>query len=104
MVTASNEGNLKVWDISASQPELIAEKALAIGAVQCLSSCPENPFIHGLGGDFKAKNFGVWDITKMETGRNMSIRNYRFCKFTSKLCFFSQLCKGSDLGSKLRWQ
>ncbi|XP_077293530.1 PWP1 homolog no child left behind [Arctopsyche grandis] len=67
MVTSSNEGNLKVWDVSTSQPELIAEKALAIGAAQCLSSCPENPFVFAAGGDFKAKNFGVWDVTKMET-------------------------------------
>lgn len=75
MVTASNEGNLKVWDITSSQPELVAEKALAIGAIQCLSSCPENPFIYSLGGDFKAKNFGVWDITKMETGLEFLTRN-----------------------------
>lgn len=74
LTTASAEGTLKIWDCGAkeneSQPVFIFEKNAGIGAIHCLGSCPDNPFIFSAGGDKNSNNFDIWDVMKYSAVQN----------------------------------
>ncbi|XP_067000824.2 periodic tryptophan protein 1 homolog [Anabrus simplex] len=73
LITSSNEGELKTWDImgeGSNSPVFISEKNMGIGAVQCLGACPDLPFIICAGGDKKSNNFEVWDLYHQDAAVN----------------------------------
>ncbi|XP_066596151.1 periodic tryptophan protein 1 homolog [Prorops nasuta] len=66
LITTSNDGNIKVWDISTeTEPALVWQKKTNLGAIQCLASNPDNPLILAVGGDNKAHNFKVMDLSEI---------------------------------------
>lgn len=62
LVTASMDETVKVWDVASDKPALIEELKMNLGVIQCLSACPDWPFVFCMGGDNKENNFKVWDI------------------------------------------
>ncbi|KAJ8869490.1 hypothetical protein PR048_028481 [Dryococelus australis] len=62
LVTAGCESVVKIWDLNTTKPELVAEKKMKLGAIQCLDSNPDLPYIMCAGGDNKKNNFQVWDV------------------------------------------
>ncbi|XP_057341781.1 periodic tryptophan protein 1 homolog [Microplitis mediator] len=68
LVTASDDGVIKVWDSLVPQLlEPVWETETNLGAIQCLTSSPDSPFIIAAGGDHKSNNFKVWDLTEVTT-------------------------------------
>lgn len=70
LVTASNDGVIKVWDIiNNTEPCLVWEHKSSLGALLCLAASPDNPFVFSVGGDNKAHNFKVFDFFEKSEGR-----------------------------------
>lgn len=66
LLTSANDGNIKVWDIiKHEEPLCIWEKKTKLGALLCVASNPDNPFIFSAGGDNKSHNFQVFDFSKV---------------------------------------
>ncbi|KAK9820102.1 hypothetical protein WJX72_006156 [[Myrmecia] bisecta] len=60
LATGSTDKQVKLWDVSSQQPNLIATEDLKVGAVFSASFCPEAPCYVAAGG---AKGtVAVWDI------------------------------------------
>lgn len=71
LVTASNDGVMKVWDILDNRdPCVVWEKKTNLGALQCLSANPDSPFVFAVGGDNKSQNFKVMDLSEISEVRN----------------------------------
>ncbi|KAL0281215.1 UNVERIFIED_CONTAM: hypothetical protein PYX00_002270 [Menopon gallinae] len=60
LATASQDGMYKVWDISGT-PEVVSERNLKIGEIQCLETAPDEPFLVASGGDRKNRNMLVFN-------------------------------------------
>jgi len=70
LITASNEGSLKVWDLAdTSKPSCVWEMDLKIGSVQCLDVCPDFPFTIAAGGDKKSRHLLVQDLSAYAPGK-----------------------------------
>nr|XP_031827414.1 periodic tryptophan protein 1 homolog [Nomia melanderi] len=66
LLTSANDGNIKVWDIvKHEEPVCVWEKKTKLGALLCVASNPDNPFIFSAGGDNKSHNFQVFDFSKV---------------------------------------
>lgn len=69
LVTSSDDGVVKVWDaIKPDNLEFVWENQTNLGALQCLSACPDSPFVVAAGGDNKSHNFKVWNLLETEAG------------------------------------
>ncbi|KAK6644931.1 hypothetical protein RUM43_001207 [Polyplax serrata] len=64
LCTTCQDGQMKVWDIQSKKPECVHERNLKIGAIHCLDSAPDLPFIMASGGDNKSKNLIVFNAMK----------------------------------------
>lgn len=70
LTSSSQDGVIKVWDIiNNTQPLHIWEQRSSLGALQCLASNPDNPFVFAVGGDNKSNNFKVIDFTEISEVR-----------------------------------
>lgn len=70
LVSCSNDGIMKVWDlVDHKNPELVWEKKSNLGAIQCLAANPDNGFVFASGGDNKAHNFKVLDLSEISAGK-----------------------------------
>ncbi|XP_011869774.1 PREDICTED: periodic tryptophan protein 1 homolog [Vollenhovia emeryi] len=69
LVSCSNDGVIKVWDIDQKVPTLVWEQTSNLGAIQCLAANPDNGFIFTVGGDNKAHNFKVLDLMEVPAVR-----------------------------------
>lgn len=70
LVTAANDGVIKVWDIiNHTEPWTVWEKKTNLGALLCLASNPDNPFVFAVGGDHKSHNFKVFDFQEISEVR-----------------------------------
>ncbi|XP_036148682.1 periodic tryptophan protein 1 homolog isoform X2 [Monomorium pharaonis] len=67
LVSSSNDGVIKTWDIGKKSPTLIWEQMSNLGAIQCLAANPDNGFVFIVGGDNKEHNFKVLDLMKIPT-------------------------------------
>ncbi|XP_053970552.1 periodic tryptophan protein 1 homolog isoform X1 [Hylaeus volcanicus] len=66
LVTSANDGVIKVWDIiNHTDPYLVWEKKSNLGAVQCLASNPDDPFVFIAGGDNKSHNLKVFNFMRI---------------------------------------
>ncbi|KAK2588421.1 hypothetical protein KPH14_004420 [Odynerus spinipes] len=66
LVTSSNDSVVKVWDILDNKdPCVVWEKKTNLGALQCLAANPDSPFVFAVGGDNKAHNFKVIDLSEI---------------------------------------
>ncbi|XP_043262649.1 periodic tryptophan protein 1 homolog [Colletes gigas] len=66
LVTSANDGVIKVWDtINHTDPCLVWEKKTNLGAIQCLASNPDDPFVFTVGGDNKSHNLKVFNFLKI---------------------------------------
>lgn len=68
LVSCSNDGVIKIWDIAQNDPTFIWEQTSNLGAIQCLAANPDNGFIFTVGGDNKEHNFKVLDLMEIPTG------------------------------------
>jgi len=68
LVSCSNDGVIKIWDIDQESPILIWEQTSNLGAIQCLAANPDNGFVFTVGGDNKEHNFKVLDLIEIPTG------------------------------------
>jgi len=62
LVTSSADKFVKVWDIMRDKPDCVMEQQLPLGYLQCLSGCPDAPFVVVAGGDNPCNNLKVFDI------------------------------------------
>ena len=70
LVSSASDGVVKIWDaLNAEELELVCEKNMNLGDLQCLAPSPDSPFIFAIGGDNKSHNFKVWDILESEKGK-----------------------------------
>lgn len=69
LVTVSADESVKVWDIMNGKPKSVEQHNPGLGALQCLSACPDAPFVFCAGGDKKDDNFKVWDIRQSINGK-----------------------------------
>lgn len=70
LVTSANDGIMKVWDIiNHTDPCLVWEKKSNLGALQCLASNPDDPFVFIVGGDNKSCNHRVLNFSKIAEGK-----------------------------------
>ncbi|CAK9831417.1 Periodic tryptophan protein 1 homolog [Anthophora retusa] len=70
LVTSANDGVIKVWDIiNNTEPWLVWELKSNLGALLCLASNPDSPFVFAAGGDNKAHNFKVFDFSEISQVR-----------------------------------
>ncbi|XP_024881341.1 periodic tryptophan protein 1 homolog [Temnothorax curvispinosus] len=69
LVSCSNDGVIKMWDIDQKDPTLIWEQTNNLGAIQCLAANPDNGFVFTVGGDNKEHNFKVLDLMEISTVR-----------------------------------
>ncbi|XP_071574920.1 periodic tryptophan protein 1 homolog [Temnothorax nylanderi] len=69
LVSCSNDGVIKIWDIDQKDPTLIWEQTNNLGAIQCLAANPDNGFVFTVGGDNKEHNFKVLDLMEISTVR-----------------------------------
>lgn len=69
LVTSSSDKSVKVWDILSDKPDCLLEQDLKLGFLQCLSGCPDAPFVVGVGGDNRDDNFKVFDIREYDKVR-----------------------------------
>ncbi|KAF7386330.1 hypothetical protein HZH68_013462 [Vespula germanica] len=91
LVTSSNDSIIKVWDILDSKdPCVIWEKKTNLGALQCLASNPDIPLVFAVGGDNKAHNFKVIDLSEI------SAVNDRFKKRETIYMEMKENCKKSE--------
>ncbi|XP_015115318.1 periodic tryptophan protein 1 homolog [Diachasma alloeum] len=66
LVTSCDDSVIKVWDVlDIHKMDLIFEKKTNLGALQCLASCPDSPFVFTSGGDNKSHNYKVWDLMEI---------------------------------------
>ncbi|XP_063991604.1 periodic tryptophan protein 1 homolog [Diachasmimorpha longicaudata] len=66
LVTSSDDSVIKIWDVlDIHTMDLVFEKKTNLGALQCLSSCPDSPFVFASGGDNKSHNYKVWDLMEI---------------------------------------
>jgi len=68
LVSCSNDGVIKIWDIDQKSPTLIWEQTSNLGAIQCLAANPDNGFVFTVGGDNKEHNFNVLDLMEIPMG------------------------------------
>jgi len=68
LVSCSNDGVIKIWDLDQQSPTLLWEKESNLGAIQCLAANPDNGFVFAVGGDNKAHNFKVLDLMDIPAG------------------------------------
>lgn len=59
LTSTSVDGLVKVWKFDSSNCNLVQSHHYKLGRIHCLNECPENPFIFGIGGDKRKKNFTV---------------------------------------------
>lgn len=58
-----------MWDIiNHTEPWTVWEKKTNLGALLCLASNPDNPFVFAVGGDHKSHNFKVFDFQEISEG------------------------------------
>ncbi|XP_017889323.1 periodic tryptophan protein 1 homolog [Ceratina calcarata] len=70
VVTSGNDGFLKVWDIiNNAEPFCVCEEKSNLGSLLCLESNPDNPFTFAVGGDNKAHNIKVYDLSTISEVR-----------------------------------
>ncbi|KYN27782.1 PREDICTED: periodic tryptophan protein 1 homolog [Trachymyrmex cornetzi] len=74
LVSCSNDGVIKIWDIDQESPTLIWEQTSNLGAIQCLAANPDNGFIFTVGGDNKEHNFKVLNIMEIPTVRERFVK------------------------------
>jgi len=74
LVSCSNDGVIKIWDIDQTEPTLIWEQMSNLGAIQCLAANPDNGFIFTVGGDNKEHNFKVLDLMEIPTVRERFVK------------------------------
>nr|XP_033335424.1 periodic tryptophan protein 1 homolog [Megalopta genalis] len=66
LVTSSNDGVIKVWDIiKHEEPSCVWENKTNLGALLCLASSPNNPLTFSAGGDNKSHNLRIFDFAKI---------------------------------------
>lgn len=68
LATASEEESVKIWDIQNSTFELVHEKKLKLGPINCAKSCPDGDFVFAFGG-IKSTEPLVWDIRDLKEVR-----------------------------------
>ncbi|XP_046420036.1 periodic tryptophan protein 1 homolog [Neodiprion fabricii] len=63
LVSCSTDSYVKVWDaVDNKTPELVWETKTNLGALQCLETSPNSPFMFAAGGDNKSHNFKLFDL------------------------------------------
>ncbi|XP_001599699.1 periodic tryptophan protein 1 homolog [Nasonia vitripennis] len=66
LVSTNKDGTIKVWDVkNYLEPQLVLEKQTNLGHIICLESSCDSPFIFAAGGDNKANNLNVYDLSTM---------------------------------------
>ena len=68
MATADFEGNLKLWDISDNQPNLVHGRELNTGPVYCAQFAPDSPFVLAAGGHLRGLK--VIDLAQNASGKS----------------------------------
>ncbi|OAD54395.1 Periodic tryptophan protein 1 like protein [Eufriesea mexicana] len=70
LVTSANDGVIKIWDIiNNTEPSFVWEKKSNLGALLCLASNPDNPFVFSAGGDNKSHNLKIFDFLEISEVR-----------------------------------
>lgn len=62
LVTVSPDQSLKVWDVTTQPSAPVATRPMKLGALHCVSFCPDLPWMLCLGGDNKENSFRLWDL------------------------------------------
>ncbi|XP_011685936.1 PREDICTED: periodic tryptophan protein 1 homolog [Wasmannia auropunctata] len=75
LVSCSNDGVIKVWDIDQKSPTLVWEQTSNLGALQCLAANPDNGFLFIVGGDNKEHNFKVLDLMEIPMVRERFVKH-----------------------------
>lgn len=69
LVSCSNDGVIKIWDIIDNRHSMLVwEKKSNLGAIQCLAPNPDNGYVFAAGGDNKSKNFQILDLSEISSG------------------------------------
>lgn len=70
LVTAGDDSFLRVWDIiNNTEPSRVWEQKSNLGTLLCLEANPDNPFTFAAGGDNKARNIKVYDLSTISEVR-----------------------------------
>ena len=69
LVTGSQDGSLKIWDISnGNQASFVYEyKKCKVGSILALDSCPDETLTIAVGGDSSSDNVKIIDLTKVKS-------------------------------------
>jgi WD40 repeat protein len=84
LVTASEEGEIQIWDYSAAktqQPSFVARREMGVGKLMFVRFCPDEPFVICCGGDYGANTFAVWDLRNTPGGKPYSDRMFFTLKY-----------------------
>lgn len=65
--TSSSDGAVKVWRYTGTGVQLVHEDVTAIGRIQCMATCPDNPLVVAVGGDNKNKNLRLINLADYES-------------------------------------
>lgn len=68
MTTTSTEGFLKIWNFNSSEIKPVYSHDFAMGRLQCMKQCPEDPFTLAFGGE-KPPRCKVYNIKNFEAVR-----------------------------------
>lgn len=64
--TSSADGTVKVWRYDQAGVKLVHEDDTHVGRIQCMGTCPDNPFLLAVGGDNKNKNLRLINVVDYE--------------------------------------
>ena len=69
LVSSNKDGTIKVWDVKNHlEPKLVHEKQTNLGQIICLEACCDTPFVFAVGGDNKASNLNVYNLSTIDEG------------------------------------
>lgn len=69
LVSSNKDGTVKVWDvINHLEPQLVFEKQTNSGHIICLEASCNGPFAFAIGGDNKANNLNVLNLSSIPEG------------------------------------
>ncbi|KAJ8688346.1 hypothetical protein QAD02_024141 [Eretmocerus hayati] len=64
LVSSDKSGIIRIWDISnLNEPRVVLEKQTNLGHIICLEASCDSPFAFAIGGDNKAHNLNVLDLS-----------------------------------------